>query len=293
MNGKLVRNIGAPLADSDGARRIDVANAQAYAIARNNHTGTQLAETISDFAAAVRLNRLDQMAAPTSPVAFNGQRATGLQDPAAAQDGATKAYVDAQITGLASGQTMKGSLRAVSSTNVNIASPGATIDGLTAVNGQGFLLAGQTTGSQNGPYRWNGAASPMTRMANWDEASEAVVGSYWIINEGSRADAFALMTNDAFTLNSTTAAFAFISAAAAAVAPFEMDLGDGSATSFTLTHNFNTRAVTVVVYRNASPGDEIDVYISHPPGNLNQITIEPDEVWSSAQYHAVVGRVRG
>lgn len=41
--------------------------------ARANHTGTQLASTISDFDTQVRTSRLDQMAVPTSAVAFNSQ----------------------------------------------------------------------------------------------------------------------------------------------------------------------------------------------------------------------------
>jgi len=64
--------------------------------ARSNHTGTQLAATISDFDTQVRTNRLDQMAAPTAAVALNGQKITGMADPTAAQDASTKAYTDAR-----------------------------------------------------------------------------------------------------------------------------------------------------------------------------------------------------
>jgi phage-related tail fiber protein len=55
---------------------------------------------ISDFDSQVRLNRLDQMAAPTASVSMNTQKITSLLDPTAAQDAATKAYVDATKTGL-------------------------------------------------------------------------------------------------------------------------------------------------------------------------------------------------
>ena len=44
--------------------------------------------------ARVRANRLDQMAAPTAAVSLNGQKITGLADPTAPEDAATKAYVD-------------------------------------------------------------------------------------------------------------------------------------------------------------------------------------------------------
>ena len=68
--------------------------------ARANHTGTQLASTVSDFDTQVRTSRLDQMAAPTGDVAFNAQKITGLADPTLAQDAATKAYTDTEIANL-------------------------------------------------------------------------------------------------------------------------------------------------------------------------------------------------
>ena len=71
--------------------------------ARANHTGTQLAATVSDFDTQVRTSRLDQMAAPTASVAMNAQKITGVADPTLAQDASTKAYVDAQVNALVDG----------------------------------------------------------------------------------------------------------------------------------------------------------------------------------------------
>ena len=71
--------------------------------ARANHTGSQIASTISDFNTAVRTNRLDQMAAPTGSVSLNSQKITSLLDPTSAQDASTKAYVDAQVNALVDG----------------------------------------------------------------------------------------------------------------------------------------------------------------------------------------------
>lgn len=72
----------------------------AFYLSRGQHTGTQLAATISDLAAVVQAYRLSQFTAPDAPVAMGGQRLTGLADPAAAQDAATQAYVLAQIANL-------------------------------------------------------------------------------------------------------------------------------------------------------------------------------------------------
>ncbi|ACH62112.1 putative tail fiber [Mycobacterium phage Myrna] len=290
MNSKKIINVGAPSDPNDAARKTDVDTAYTNAISRANHVGTQLAATISNFDTQVRTSRLDQMAAPTNPVAFNTQRATGLADPTAPQDSATKAYVDAQLAGLVSGQTLKGAVRVSTNANINISSPGATIDGVNLVAGDVVLLYGQTTGTQNGPYVWNGAAVAMTRAANWDSNAEAVLGSYWIVREGSRADTFAVMSNDtAFTLGTSVLSVVHMSSTPAGGIAFEADIGDGSATAFTLTHNFGTKAVGVVVWRNASPFDEITVYVSRP--TVNTVTIEPDEVWSAGQYHAVVWKL--
>jgi hypothetical protein len=188
----------------------------AYHLARGNHSGTQVASTISDLATAVQAYRLDQFVAPNIDLSINSHKLTNVTDPSSNQDAATKNYVDTQLAGLTSGQVLKGSVRAAVTTNVNLASPGTTLDGLTAANGEIYLLTAQTTGSQDGPYVYNGSGSAMTRATNWDTSGEAVLGSYWIVREGTKADTFALLTNDsAITLGTTTPVFTFISATGA------------------------------------------------------------------------------
>jgi hypothetical protein len=90
-------------ADINTAAAISLSKLATDPLARANHTGTQLAATVSDFNTEVRTNRLDQMAAPTAAVPLNAQKITGLADPTLAQDAATKAYTDAQITALVGG----------------------------------------------------------------------------------------------------------------------------------------------------------------------------------------------
>jgi hypothetical protein len=68
--------------------------------ARANHTGTQLAATISDFDTQVRTSRLDQMAAPTGSVSVNSQKITNLATPTANTDASTKLYVDTKVADL-------------------------------------------------------------------------------------------------------------------------------------------------------------------------------------------------
>ena len=55
---------------------------------------------ITDFDTEVRLSRLDQLAAPIAPLSLNSQRITSLADPTAAQDAATRNYVDTHSFGV-------------------------------------------------------------------------------------------------------------------------------------------------------------------------------------------------
>ena len=83
-------------ADINASAAIALSKLAVDPLARANHTGTQLASTISDFNTAVRTNRLDQMATPTASVAFGSQKITGLADPTNAQEAVTLNYITTQ-----------------------------------------------------------------------------------------------------------------------------------------------------------------------------------------------------
>ena len=118
-------------ADINASAAIALSKLATDPLARANHTGTQLAATVSDFDTQVRTSRLDQMAAPTASVALNAQKITGLADPTLAQDASTKAYTDLQIT------------------NLIAAAPGAldTLDELAAALGDDASFATTVTNS--------------------------------------------------------------------------------------------------------------------------------------------------
>lgn len=184
---------------------------------RANHVSTQLANTISNFAAAVQALQWASMAAPTAPVSMGGQRITTVADPTAATDGANKQYVDNALAGLSNGLVLKGSVRVATATNISIASAPATADGITLANGDIILLTGQTTPSQNGPRVFTAAGSPLNRAPNWDATAEAVLGSFWIVREGTYADQIAVLTNDTpITLDTTALTFVFRGASSSA-----------------------------------------------------------------------------
>lgn len=217
-------------------------------------------------------------------------KAINLPTPTAAGDVANKAYVDAQIEGLA----WKDGCRVSTQGDLNLASPGATIDGISMTAGDRVLVRQQSTASQNGIYIWNGAATPATRAADAstsDELEAAVV----TVEEGTDAETTWRQTEVNFTLDSgdvtwssfgtsapsaseTTAGVIEIATQsetntgtddARAITPDKLanwsgrklkhnaDVGDGGATQYDITHNFGTRDVIIQVRRNSGNYDVV------------------------------------
>ena len=166
-------------------------------LARANHTGTQLASTISDFDTQVRTNRLDQLAVPTSSVAFNGQKITGLGTPTSDTDAATKGYVDNAVVGI----DWKPSVRAIALSNITLSGT-QTIDGVSLIVGDRVLVTGQTTASQDGIY--------LVASGSWTRTTDCAAGSSQnafavFIEEGtSYADTGWVLTNNGTVTIGTT-----------------------------------------------------------------------------------------
>jgi hypothetical protein len=133
------------------------------------------------------------------------QKGINAADPTAATDLANKQYVDA----VAAGRDWKESVRVASTANINLASPGATINGVTMAAGNRFLAKDQTTGSQNGIYVWNGAAVAATRAADADTAADLNAGATVAVTEGTvdGDTRWTLVTNDPITLDTTALVF--------------------------------------------------------------------------------------
>jgi hypothetical protein len=106
-------------------------------------------------------------------------------------------------------------VRAASVANVNTASPGSAIDGVTLAVSDRVLLKDQSTASQNGIWTWNGAAVAMTRTTDADEGPE-LVNAALAVSEGTvNADTiFQCTTNAPISVGST--ALAFVQTAASA-----------------------------------------------------------------------------
>jgi hypothetical protein len=148
--------------------------------------------------AYVMATRIDQLQPPNVDVPWNNKRITGLLAPSAAQDAATKAYVD----GISQGLDAKGSC--VVATTANIALTGAqTIDGWSVQTGDRVLVKNQTTTTENGIYTGNtiGAWARASDADTWTE----LVSAFTFVEQGpANADSGWLCTVDAAgTIGST------------------------------------------------------------------------------------------
>ena len=246
-------------------------------------------------------------------------RVIGVPNPVADRDAVPKLYVDSLVQGLA----WKDSARVSTQGNVNLASPGATIDGITMASQDRVLVRSQTTTSQNGIYVWNGASTTMTRSldaSTFEELEQAVIS----VEEGSDADSSFRQTEVNGTIDSSAVTFgAFGTSAPSAsestagiaelatqgevdagtddlriVTPLKLanysgrlrkhvaSFGDGSATSYVITHNFNTRDVTVAVFPNSGTYDDVVVDVGRT--SFNEVTLVFATAPSSNAYRVVV-----
>ena len=158
------------------------------------------------------------------------------QTPSNSADFTTKSYVDGLV---GAGVFWKEPAVVASIANVNIASPGASIDSISLSSGDRVLLKDQSTGSENGIYVWNGAAAAMTRSADANSAAE-VEGAAIFVNQGTNSDEAYVQTADNVTLGSTALTFVRFSGLG------QVTAGDGLAKSGdTLSVNVDDSSIEI------------------------------------------------
>ena len=100
-------------------------------------------------------------------------------------------------------------VRVASTAAINLASPGANIDGVAMVAGDLFLEKDNGTGANRGIYVWNGAAVAATRSPDADTGAELKPGVIISVAEGTaNADTlWELSTDGAITIGVTSLSF--------------------------------------------------------------------------------------
>lgn len=174
---------------------------------------------------------LDDIGAPDADVDLGSQKITGLATPAAADDAATKGYVD----GVATGLDLKESCRVATIEALPACTPAGsgvdktltadangvlTVDGVEVALNDRILVKDQVSGDDNGIYKCTTAGEAevlfvLTRATDFDEDAEVTAGAYTFIEEGTTlADqGWVLTTNDPITVDTTTLVFGQFSSA--------------------------------------------------------------------------------
>lgn len=251
---------------------------------------------------------------------LQGQRAVNGADPSSATDLVTKQYAD----NLARGAKWKDPVRVASTANVAVASGvinGASIDGVTLVTGDRVLLKNQTTASENGIYVVvaSGAAS---RAPDAASTGQLTPGTAVYVTEGTANGdkAFTITSDTAITIGTTSITWGQLGGGTSysagnglnlsgttfnvvpgngiladgsstrvdtsvVVRKFAANVGNGSSTSITLTHNLGTRDITVSVHDSAT-FEEVEVDVVKT--DANNVTLTFASAPASNAYRATV-----
>lgn len=223
-----------------------------------------------------------------------------------------QAVVHEQLAAAVEGLGFKDNVRVRTATNITLSAPGAALDGITMAAGNRWVAAGQATQTENGIYVWTGAATAATRSsdANTADKLESAVAT---VDEGTSAGTSWRQTTVNFVLGTgnvvwvpfgtgTPAASETVSGAAELATQPETDagiddlrivtpaklqnasflaltkefpIGDGTATSFTLTHNWGTKKVSVIVREAAGLERDYDCEVNRNGTNTVIVKMTP------------------
>lgn len=224
---------------------------------------------------------------------FGTNATVKVSNPQSANDAVNLGFIEDYFTGL----NEKTAVLASSSGNINLAAPGSAIGGVTMpLNGR-FLALNQTNNTQNGIYIWNGASVPATRSSDANISAELnnatvyvpdstgttigvtyrqitrnpVIGTdpiIWTIYGNSVPDAttttpgrVTLATSTNIDNNTDVGKVVTVEALLGSTVikrQAKATIGNGTDSTFTVSHTFNTFDVDVKVRRSAS--DRADVY---------------------------------
>ena len=146
----------------------------------------------------------------------------------------------------------------------------------TYLAGDGLTLTGNTFSVDVTPTAGNAS------LTNTGGAVEVKVNT----NDGLEVTGSGLGINNGTGLTFSGGALVFDTANGYGTRKLAFNLGDGSATSYTVNHALATRDVTVHVYENGSPYAQVEADVEHT--DSNNLTIKFASAPTSNQYRVVV-----
>lgn len=228
------------------------------------------------------------MVAKNIHVDYNMQnnKITNLGAPSAADDAATKTYVDTLIASAAAGLSWKDSVRVATTAAGTLASSfenGDTVDGVALVTGNRILIKNQAAPEENGIYVVQASGSPL-RATDADTASELLQSAVFVEEGTVNADKAFVMTTDApITVNTTGLTFT----------PF----GTGGGSSLTVQEEDGTPSDAAVTLIKVPNGKLVDNGVGDVSLRFGGLTLIEEHVvpaggeasWTSAAIAAGYG----
>lgn len=146
----------------------------------------------------------------------------------------------------------------------------------TYLAGSGLTLTGNSFSVDTSPI--SGFASIRTDNG----ATEVKVNT----NDGLEVTTNGLGINNGAGLTFSAGALTLDSSNGYGVRKYAVSIGDGSATSYTVTHSFGSKDTTVQIYDNSSPYAQVEADVEHTTGNA--VTIKFASAPTTDQYRVVV-----
>ena len=196
------------------------------------------------------------------------------------------------------------------------------LDGYTLVTGDRVIVKNEATTANNGVYVINSDKTVLTRATDADTPAELNGGDFFFVQNGTVNDNTGwVIVDKVTTIGTTPVVFYQFSGAgtytagngllltgnvfsavantgivvdgsgiaidtSVVVRKYNANVGDGSATSYTISHNLGTRDVQVTVYDNSSPYAEVICDVQHT--STTAVTLLFSIAPTSNQYRVVV-----